>query len=260
MIDLVGPAQVVQVGPQPVEVGFAFVTQGIRDPRRFVRDRSAGLLLAVQQPKRVLLVAARAVGADPVQAVRVPGPKLFHVSRTAHRASRAVHLEGQVLDADRFVDLPGDLHDLEIDGRVLAAQHFHVDLVELAVPARLGTLVPEGRADGVEPQGLGPAVQLALGVGTADPRSELGAQGHALLVAVEEGVHLLLDDVGGFADAPLEEAGLLEDRHVDLLVAEEFADPARGLGHVAPVGLVLGEDVVGASRCPVIHNASCTGC
>ena len=177
MVDLVGPSQVVQVGPQPVEVAFALVAQGIRDPRRLVRDRAAGLLLAVQQPERVLLVAARAVAADPVQAVRVPGTELFHVSRAAHRASRAIHLEGQVLDADRFVDLPGDLHDLEIDGRVLAAQHFHVDLVELAVPARLGTLVPEGGADGEEPQGLGPAVQLALGVGPADPGGELGTQG-----------------------------------------------------------------------------------
>jgi len=82
-----------------------------------------------------------------------------------------------------------------------------------------------------------------LNVGSADVGCTLGSQGHHFAAAVLEDVHLLLDDVGGLADAADEEAGLLEYGRVDARVAIELAEAGSRLVDVLPVGLLLGQDV-----------------
>jgi hypothetical protein len=83
-------------------------------------------------------------------------------------------------------------------------------LVELAVTSGLGSFVAEGRADGVELHRSRPGVHVVFDVGSHDAGGELRSQGQFPPAAVGEGVHLLLHNVGGLADAAHEEGGLLE--------------------------------------------------
>ena len=60
-----------------------------------------------------------------------------------------------------------------------------------------------------------PAVDAAFQNGADDRSRPLGTKGYASLALVEEGIHFLLNDVGGAADAPLEKLGVLENGGLD---------------------------------------------
>ena len=64
------------------------------------------------------------------------------------------------------------------------------------------------------------AAQQAVGDrGAHDAGGGLGPQREAVAALVGEGVHLLLDHVGEFADRAFEELGVLDHGHADFLVA-----------------------------------------
>ena len=87
-----------------------------------------------------------------------------------------------------------------------------------------------------------------LHVGAADGRGALGPQRDRTPAAVVERVHLLLDDVGRFADTAREQLGGLERRRLDAAVARCVEERAcAGLQGRAPLGL-LGQHVEGAAR------------
>src|SRR6185312_5337163 len=125
----------------------------------------------------------------------------------------------------------------------------HVDLVELPVAALLRALVTEHRSRAPQPLHL--VVEQSVGETRAHHAGGgFGTQRQALLTAVEEGVHLLLDDVGGVADGALEQFRLLHHRQADLTVtvalqhlagdALQLLPAARGLRQYvvhAPYGL-----------------------
>jgi hypothetical protein len=79
-----------------------------------------------------------------------------------------------------------------------------------------------------------------LDISPADWCRSLRAQSHAVATPILEGVHLLLYDVGPFADATSEEACLLENRGIDALVAIELADLLSLLFYKSPISLILG--------------------
>ena len=107
------------------------------------------------------------------------------------------------------------------------AQRLGVELVELAVAALLRALVAEHRAR--EPDALRPLVdEVVLDRGAHDARRRLGPQRQALAVQpILERVHLLLDDVGGFADRAHEQRRGLDDRHAQVAVAVAAEHVAR---------------------------------
>jgi hypothetical protein len=84
----------------------------------------------------------------------------------------------------------------------------------------------------------------------------LGAQCDAVAALVLEGVHLLLDDVGAFAHAALENTRVLEHRRVDAAEAVLPGDVGGGIAHQAPVGLLGGQDVLRAARSLHLQSAS----
>ncbi|MNN71319.1 hypothetical protein D3C81_1872440 [compost metagenome] len=79
-------------------------------------------------------------------------------------------------------------------------------------------------------------------------RSAFRTQGQGFFVAVEEGVHLLVDHVGAFTDAAGEELGELEDRQADFLVAVAIQQHGQGVLQVAPGRRLLRQDVVHATN------------
>ena len=113
-------------------------------------------------------------------------------------------------------DLHDHLDDFGVDHGRVRADGFGADLEELAVAALLRAFAAEHRADVVELLEAGLLVEPVLDVGADHRGGVFGTQGEGTAVAVLEGVHLLADDVGLFADAAREQLGLLEDRRADL--------------------------------------------
>ncbi len=117
--------------------------------------------------------------------------------------------------------------------------------MELAVTALLRTLVAEHRAGVPEPLHL--VVQQAmLDTGANTTRGTLGTQGEAVPVAIDEGIHFLFDDIGNFTDRPLEQLGLLDDRHADFPVAIGFEHAAHAVLDKLPGPRLLRQDIVHA--------------
>ena len=101
--------------------------------------------------------------------------------------------------------------------------------------------------------GCGQDVHPVLDVRAHHARGELRPQRDLGAALVLEGVHLLVHDVGAFTDAAHEKTGFLEHGRVDLLQAVKRCHRVHLLGHVAPVGAVGRQDVLGAANC-LIHG------
>jgi len=122
------------------------------------------------------------------------------------------------------------------------ADGLEVNLVELAEAAFLGLFVAEHRA--LAPELETRTAQQAIGDRRPhDAGGGLGTKREAVAALVGEGVHLLFDHVGVFADGALEELRLLDHRHADFFVAVGIHDGAGGSFHVLPQTDVGGKDV-----------------
>ena len=124
------------------------------------------------------------------QRVDVAGP----VGRLAER----VEQQRDLAQAERLEEAPAEGDDLDVEVRVVDAEHLDADLVELPVAAALRLLVAEVGA-GV-PR-LPRRRRAVLDERPAHAGRLLGTQGDVATAEVGELVHLLGDDVGGLADA-----------------------------------------------------------
>jgi hypothetical protein len=94
----------------------------------------------------------------------------------------------------------------------------------LAHTAFLGSFIPKDGASIVEPYWLRLVVHSMLNICPANRRCTLGPQGDSVTTAVFEGIHLLLHNIGTFADTAKEQLSLLKYRSIDALVLEEPTD------------------------------------
>ena len=96
--------------------------------------------------------------------------------------------------------------------------------------------------------GHGLVEQAVLQKGAGHARRALGAQGDGALSVVLEGIHLLLDHVGGLAHGAVEQLGVLEHGSADLAEPEIARDLGQRIFQIPdPVALVR-QDIGGASR------------
>ncbi|OPZ80954.1 MAG: hypothetical protein BWY77_00856 [bacterium ADurb.Bin431] len=211
-------------------------------------DRLAAGHLAVEQTEGVALQPALAVLTDLMQMFPVVGLEPLDVEGAALRTAGAVELKGEIREAQFGVELPGDRHDLQIDGRILLAEGFDIELGVLAEPAGLRSFKAEDRTDRIELDRLGEHMQPVLQVEAHDPGSELGAQGQWGFALVEKAVHLFLHDVGGLTHPANEKRGFFKNRGIDPLVAEKSGNLGNFFLNEAPVGLLFRKDVAGAAH------------
>ena len=239
------PAQVVDAAGRRVDGGLA------------------RLFLAVQQPQGVRLEPPPAVLVhQPVLPRLEVGPECVDVCGTAGGVADAVEQQRQVGQTSALQQIPAELDDLGVYGRVAVADGLGPELVQLPVAACLGPVVPIHGADVVEPDRLGPVVHPVLEVGAADRGRALGTQGQEVAAPVLEGVGLLLDYVGGLSDTPDEQPSVLEGRRVDPVVSEGIGGARCRALDEPPIRLGLREQVGGAAwrlECPVSHGAGCSG-
>ena len=93
----------------------------------------------------------------------------------------------------------------------------------------------------------GSVKEVVLIHGAHDRRGALRTERKLVAVhRIGEGIHFLLDDIGHFAHAAREDAGIFKNRRTDFLIAVLFEDAHAGLLHKLPDGGVLREHVVHA--------------
>ena len=146
----------------------------------------------------------------------LPGLQILHQS-VAELGAALAAAERVQLQADIDAEL-GQQHGRHgdhfgIHPGVVGAKHLGVQLVELAQPPLLGPFVPKHRPDGVEALDGPVHIEPMFYIGTNQGGCPLGPHGDTL---VDEGVHLLFDDIRRLADGAGEQLRLLQDRHADL--------------------------------------------
>ena len=120
------------------------------------------------------------------------------------------------------------------------------DLVKLAEAALLRPLIAEHRP-GVE-DFLGQRLGQPVGYqGAADAGGAFRSQREQIAATVIEDIHLLRDDVGGFAQGAGEDAGVLEDRGHPFVKAIIAGNAAGDVRHTVEAALFLADQVVGAA-------------
>ena len=137
-----------------------------------------------------------------------------------HRARlgcpEGVDVEFDALDTEPAPHTRRHRDELDVGVGTREADGFDIDLVKLPIPALLRPLAPKHRAGA--PELVSGATQHPVGNHRAHHTGGcFGAQGETVFSLVDEGIHFLLDHVSEFADRALEELGVLDDRHPDLL-------------------------------------------
>src|SRR5437667_414088 len=179
-------------------------------------------ILAVERAQRIGVQAAAGVFVQLIQVRFEVLHQIDSVPRPRFGVAYGVDMQFHVGDAE-LLPQTGEHDDLlGIDIRPGETHSLDVDLMELPISSLLWPLITEHWAAG--PNFLGPLVeQTMLDCRTYDAGSRFRAQCEAVAVAVGEGVHLLLDDVGDLADGAAEQLSRLDhgQAHIPIAVAGE---------------------------------------
>ena len=161
-----------------------------------VDDRLIRGHLAIEDAERVGLRAPLAVAAQLRHVLAERIHERLGEGRPADVVTDGVDHQLDVANLQLADERERKVDDLGVDRGILHPEDLDVELVELPVAPLLGPLVPEHRADGVELRGRQRLLQIVLDEGTDHARRRLGPERHAIPALVDEGVHLLLNDVG----------------------------------------------------------------
>jgi hypothetical protein len=130
--------------------------------------------------------------------------------------------------------------DLGVNHGVIDGKYFYVDLMELAVPSFLGTLMAEHRPEGVKFTHRGLQVESMLNKGSNYRSGSLGPEGKKLPVAVRKSVHFLFHNIGALSYTAGEKLGLFKNWYSYFLVTEVGEDPSRYRLHQLPLANSIG--------------------
>ncbi len=205
-------------------------------------------VLRVEKPEGIPLQAIALGGRQRIRVTPVVAHQVGDVRGTACRIADRVDEHLDTGHADVGVEAMTELDDLGIDGGPGIADRLDVELPELPVPARLGTVVAEHRSGRGELHRLRPRLHPVLHVGPRNPCGGLRAErpGFGFLRPRRDAEQLLLDDVGDLTDAPFEDRSLLEQRGLDGPVAvpdgQFGGDPLQAVED----DTVVGKQIAGA--------------
>ena len=193
----------------------AVLTEVVQDDGRVLADLAADLALAVEQAHGVALETVLAGLAEAVLVRQEIGLERLVILRAAGRAADGIDPQRDALDAELRQDLIRQRDDLGVRHGIGRAGHLHAELVELAQASLLRTLVTEAGEDVAHAQRQRLIEQAVLEDGADGAGRALGAEREGALLR-EDGIHLLLHDIGRLADAAGEKAGLFKGRDADL--------------------------------------------
>ena len=222
MVYLEGDAEEGEIAHNAFEVLLTPGAQVICAPRRRLGNPLTGGLLAVEKAQRILPQPPFAIGAKEIDVLGVVFHQPLKIAWSAHFAPDAIEQQGEPSQPQRGEELPHHFDHLCVQGGVAIAYGLKAELLMLSVSPPLRPLIPEDGGEVVKPHRLGQVVHPMLYIGTTDGGGALGAQRHHRAAAIEEGVGLLLHNIGLGADGAHKEAGILENGGIDALIAIEL--------------------------------------
>ena len=153
-----------------------------------------------------------------------------------------------LVDAEALEEGIRQRNDLRIRRRRRRAENLNAELMMLSQTSLLDVLIAVVRHDVVslERQSLG--VQGVFQIRTRGGCRALRAQGDGASALVLKGVHFLLHDVRGIADAAVEQLGVLEVRETDLAETILVRDLPEHALYILPFINLGRDDVLGALR------------
>ena len=172
-------------------------------------------------------------------------------------AQRVEQQRDAIRHAQFLQQLVGHRQQFHVRLRFGRADHFRVDLVELAVTSLLRAFVPEQRAVRRQFQ-RGVLLPAVREIGAGDPGGEFGPQGKRIPAAILEGIHFLRDNVSRFAERAGKDRRPFEHRHFRAAEAIEFADSFESFDHMREGFGLCAEDILRAPdrlRCFLCHPA-----
>jgi hypothetical protein len=182
-------------GPKPREhrgeVSGRVVAVEVGDLRCGGDVRLVGVTLRVEYPQWVAHQGGTALFAQRIARGGEVVAQGLDVAATVVGLAETVDEQRDLAQAEPGEEFPGECDHLDVEVRVVGAEDFHTDLVELAVAPALWFLVAEVRP-GVED--LPRCGRPVLGEGTTDAGGHLRAQRDVPVALVDEVVHLLGDD------------------------------------------------------------------
>ena len=210
--------------------------------------------LQSSRPERVGVQAAAAVVAQRCLERCVVRHQCGAIPGAIRRAAKRVHLQMDAGDAERFIEVPGDLDDLRVERRRAFPDALDADLRELVLPSRLGPFGAEERPGIVHADGADLLVEVCAEHGAERAGRPLRTERQRAPATVVEREHLLLDDVRVGPYAAAEQLRRLDDRGFDPPVSEGFGHSAVGVEQPSPGGKLVGKDVTRAfRRCDLRH-------
>ena len=220
----------------------------VQQQRRVAHDLLGAAVLGVEGAQRVEVDAIAHVGAQALGVGAQEGGQALAIRGARVEAAQRAEAQAQAADVELAQEGVQEDDQLGVHRGIVGADGLGPDLPELPEAPGLRLLLAVVAAQVPELHRLGQRVHAVLEVGAADGRGALRAQGQRAPAGVLEGVHLLLDDVGGLADPAGEELGGLEGRRLDAPVAGRLEDLARGGLQARPRGGLIGQHVVRAAR------------
>ena len=209
------------------------------DPRCRGDDRGIGWPLRIEHAQRVLVERDLALRGEVAAVGLEVRLQRSNVSSAVVGFAQRVEQEGDPGEAERLVELPAEGDHLDVEQRILGAEHLDAHLVELAVATALWFLVAELRT-GVPD--LPRSQRPVLNESAAHRSRELGPKGDVPSALVDEVVHLLGDHIGGVTDA-LEHPQVFEHRRDHLAVACGLDDPGEHRDEPPPALRLRRQDV-----------------
>ena len=166
-------------------------------------------VLGIEHPQGVGADAILGIGIELVVVGLQPAHQFRPVALTILGGAQGIDLQFQAAHPQIGQQVPGDRDRLRITTGIGHPEQLHADLVELAPSPLLRPFVAEHRPAIPEPlRAL--RKQSVLNRRPHHRGGPLRPQGATALAAVEEGVHLLADNIGGLTDAALEQLGGLQ--------------------------------------------------
>ena len=159
-----------------------------------------------------------------------------------------------LIDTAVFQDLHADGNYLGIDTWISRAKRLGTKLMKLPLPPLLRFLLSKHRADVIDlgQRGFFPKGLLDI---TAHYRCRcLRPERDTATTLVGKGVHLLVDNVGAFANTARKQLSRFEHRHADFFVVESCHHVADDLFEIYPFARFGRQDINGTFDALVFHN------
>src|SRR4030042_626592 len=146
--------------------------------------------------------------------------------------------------------------DFSIDHGVIHSKDFCSDCRDLPIATLLWPFIPKHWPNAVEFRYRIKSVKLMLKIGTSHGGGGFRTKGQRVSTSICEGIHLLLNDICGFADPAGKKFCPLQNRNADLREAKFFKNLPGCFLNKLPLPNLIRKDVIKPTDRLDFHDAA----